>query len=69
VTIIGHRPAVETPEDTTPHPKAHMGGNQVMGFSNSATVETAGLARVDCDVAAISDSVADDQSQDNEMQR
>ena len=25
-----------TPEEITPHAKAHMGGNQVMGLSNSA---------------------------------
>jgi hypothetical protein len=28
------------PEETTPHEKAHMGGNHVMGFKSSATVES-----------------------------
>jgi hypothetical protein len=30
------------PEDTTPHANAHIGGNHVMGFKSSATVEKAG---------------------------
>ena len=30
------------PEATTPQAKAHMGGNQVMGLRNSATVRKAG---------------------------
>ena len=35
-------PASPTPEETTPQPKAHMGGNQVMGFSSSSTAAGAG---------------------------
>jgi hypothetical protein len=30
------------PEATTPHENAHMGGNHVMGFKSSATVDKAG---------------------------
>jgi hypothetical protein len=30
------------PEETTPHANAHIGGNHVMGFNNSATVESSG---------------------------
>ena len=30
------------PEATTPQPKAHIGGNHVMGLSNSATVASEG---------------------------
>jgi len=30
------------PDETTPHENAHIGGNHVMGFKNSATVEKAG---------------------------
>jgi hypothetical protein len=33
---------METPEDTTPQAKAHMGGNQVIGCSTSSTAEGAG---------------------------
>ena len=38
------RPSSDCPEATTPHPKAHIGGNQVIGFSSSATAEGAGKA-------------------------
>jgi hypothetical protein len=41
-TMSGHRPSGETPEDTTPHPNAHIGGNQVIGFSSSTTAAGAG---------------------------
>jgi hypothetical protein len=34
----------DTPEATTPQPNAHIGGNHVMGFSNSATADKAGRA-------------------------
>jgi hypothetical protein len=27
----------ETPDETTPHIKAHIGGNQVIGFDSSTT--------------------------------
>lgn len=30
------------PEDTTPQEKAHMGGNQVIGLSNSSKAEPSG---------------------------
>jgi hypothetical protein len=30
------------PEETTPHENAHIGGNHVMGFKSSATVESSG---------------------------
>ena len=41
-TISGQRPASGTPEATTPQAKAHIGGNQVIGLSNSATADGAG---------------------------
>jgi hypothetical protein len=43
--ISGQRPSGDTPEATTPHEKAHIGGNQVIGFSSSVTVETEGRDR------------------------
>ena len=33
----GQRCATGTPDDTTPHIKAHIGGNQVTGLSSSST--------------------------------
>ena len=39
-----------TPDETMPQPNAHMGGNQVIGFSSSSVAEAlgrAGLERVD----------------------
>jgi hypothetical protein len=33
-----------TPEATTPHAKAHMGGNQVMGLNSSVIAEIWGSA-------------------------
>ena len=36
------RPSSGMPEATTPHPKAHMGGNQVIGLKSSAIAEGAG---------------------------
>ena len=35
-------PAAGWPEETTPHMKAQMGGNQVIGFSSSSTSRGAG---------------------------
>jgi len=32
-----------TPEDTTPHRNAHIGGNQVMGLSKASTSRAAGI--------------------------
>jgi len=50
VTIAGHRPCVEMPDDTTPQPKAHMGGNHVIGLSNSNTTGGVGNSAVNaCD--------------------
>ena len=43
-TMIGQRPSAGTPEATAPQPKAHIGGNQVIGLSNSVTVDKAGRA-------------------------
>src|SRR5664279_2501035 len=43
-TMIHQRPSAETPEATTPQAKAHIGGNQVIGFSSSATADSAGRA-------------------------
>ena len=45
-TIKPQWPAKASPEDTTPQAKAHMGGNQVMGLSSSATVDRDGRAMV-----------------------
>jgi hypothetical protein len=41
---VSQRPSGETPEAITPQQNAHMGGNQVMGLSNSATTGHAGTA-------------------------
>ncbi len=38
------RPSSEAPEATAPQAKAHIGGNQVIGLSSSATAETLGSA-------------------------
>jgi hypothetical protein len=43
--IRGHRPSGDTPEATTPHENAHIGGNQVIGFSSSVTLEKEGRDR------------------------
>jgi hypothetical protein len=40
--ITDHRPEKDTPAETTPQPKAHIGGNQVIGFNSSTTAEGAG---------------------------
>jgi hypothetical protein len=45
--IIGQCLVVATPEETTPQPNAHIGGNQVIGFNNSATVESDGRGLVE----------------------
>lgn len=44
VIIMGHFPSTETPDETTPHPNAHIGGNHVIGFNSSATVDRLGRA-------------------------
>jgi hypothetical protein len=36
------RPSSGTPEATTPHAKAHMGGNQVIGLKSSVMAERVG---------------------------
>ena len=41
-TIKGQRGPHYAPEDTTPQPNAHIGGNQVIGFNNSSTTDGAG---------------------------
>ena len=38
----GQRSATVTPDDTTPHMNAQIGGNQVTGFSSSRTSRGAG---------------------------
>ena len=45
VATIAQRPSSGTPEETTPQPKAHIGGNQVIGLSSSATADGAGCER------------------------
>jgi hypothetical protein len=40
--ISAQCPANGCPEATTPQANAHIGGNQVIGFSNSAIAEGAG---------------------------
>jgi hypothetical protein len=37
ISICGQRSATGTPADTIPQPKAHIGANQVIGFSSSRT--------------------------------
>ena len=55
--IRNQRPSGDTPEAITPQQKAHMGGNQVIGFSSSATTGHAGTddgtGRVRDDMAMI----------------
>jgi hypothetical protein len=51
-TMTGHFPSGAEPADTTPQPNAHMGGNQVMGFSNSSTAEGAGRDSIATVIAA-----------------
>jgi hypothetical protein len=41
-TTQGQRLNSGAPDDTDPHIKAHMGANQVMGFSPSSTTDSAG---------------------------
>jgi hypothetical protein len=36
-TMTGQRPRKEAPAETMPQQNAHIGGNQVMGFSSSST--------------------------------
>src|ERR1700744_2285287 len=40
--INGQRCPIPTPDETIPQPSAHIGGNQVIGFSNSSTTDGAG---------------------------
>ena len=42
--MIGQRPSAGTPEAMTPHPNAHIGGNQVIGLSSSVKAENVGRA-------------------------
>ena len=44
--MAGQRPLPGTPEDTAPQPNAHIGGNQVMGFSSSSTTRGVGYSEV-----------------------
>jgi hypothetical protein len=44
--MTGQCPASATPDETTPHPNAHIGGNQVIGLSNSSTTPGAGNSGV-----------------------
>jgi hypothetical protein len=37
VATVTHPGPNAVPPDTAPHPKAHIGGNHVMGFSSSRT--------------------------------
>ncbi len=46
ITISGQCSPSDCPDETTPHMKAHIGGNQVMGFSSSSTVAGAGCRSV-----------------------
>jgi hypothetical protein len=39
---MSHWPDAGIPEDTAPQPKAHIGGNQVIGLSSSRTALGAG---------------------------
>ncbi len=39
------RSASGTPDETTPHMNAHIGGNQVTGFSSASTSRGAGTRR------------------------
>src|SRR5262245_32281836 len=41
-STTGQRPSSGAPEATTPQPKAHIGGNQVIGFRSSAIADGAG---------------------------
>ena len=36
------RSGIETPDETTPHMNAHIGGNQVTGFDSCSTSRAAG---------------------------
>ena len=38
----GHRAWSDTPDETTPHMNAHIGGNQVTGLKSSSTAESLG---------------------------
>ena len=42
MTITSQRSSAGAVLDTTPHAKAHMGANQVMGFNSSRTALGAG---------------------------
>ena len=51
--ISGQRRASGTPDETTPQAKAHIGGNQVIGFSNSTTADGAGYDKALDDAAEV----------------
>ena len=42
-----HLSAAGLPDEITPQPKAHIGGNQVIGFSNSRTADGDGRAMIE----------------------
>ena len=42
ISRTGQASSGDTPDATTPQAKAHIGGNQVIGLSSSATVDSAG---------------------------
>ena len=46
--VIGQWWDRPTPDDTTPHRKAHIGGNQVIGLSSSSTAEPEGTRPPGC---------------------
>ena len=46
-TISGQRPVAGSPEETTPQANAHIGANQVIGFSSSRQADS-GRARGAC---------------------
>ena len=44
-TASGQRCDSGAPEETTPHMNAHIGANQVIGFSSSSTADADGARR------------------------
>jgi hypothetical protein len=62
--INDHRPSSATPELATPHPNAHIGGNQVMGLSSSSTAEADGIGEVVVWNARFMVSIYDDTRRD-----
>jgi hypothetical protein len=47
-----------TPEDTTPHMNAHIGGNQVTGFNSSRTSRGRGTRRIGSGIVTASIGVS-----------